>query len=114
MMRGRVVLVQFPFDDLSSSKVRPVVCLTNPIGVHRHIIMALITSRIPSDLLETDIVLDTTHPDCMISGLSKPSTLRLDHVITLRRSMIIRQLGRLSIATQTIIVEKLYKALTDS
>ena len=30
-MKGKVVLIQFPFDDLSSSKVRPAYCLTHPI-----------------------------------------------------------------------------------
>jgi hypothetical protein len=34
-MKYKVVLVPFPFDDLSSSKVRPAVCLTDPIGPHR-------------------------------------------------------------------------------
>lgn len=32
MMKGKVVLVPFPFDDLSANKVRPAVCLTNPVG----------------------------------------------------------------------------------
>jgi hypothetical protein len=27
--------VPFPFDDLASSKVRPAVCLTDPVGPHR-------------------------------------------------------------------------------
>ncbi len=30
MNKGKVVLVPFPFDDLSSTKVRPAVCLTEP------------------------------------------------------------------------------------
>jgi len=38
--KHKVVLVPFPFDDLSSSKVRPAVCLTNPIGPHRHVYTA--------------------------------------------------------------------------
>ena len=32
MTRGKVVLLPFPFDDLSAAKVRPAVCLTHPIG----------------------------------------------------------------------------------
>lgn len=40
-MKGKVVLIQFPFDDLSSSKVRPAYCLTNPIGTYQHVIFAL-------------------------------------------------------------------------
>ncbi|MFM2379504.1 MAG: hypothetical protein RLZZ143_2083 [Cyanobacteriota bacterium] len=43
-MKGKIVLIQFPFDDLSSSKVRPAYCLTNQIGGYQHIIFALITS----------------------------------------------------------------------
>jgi len=31
MTKGKVVLVPFPFDDLSATKVRPAVCLTGPI-----------------------------------------------------------------------------------
>ena len=30
MTKNKVVLILFPFDDLSSTKVRPAVCLTDP------------------------------------------------------------------------------------
>ncbi len=50
MTRGKVVLVPFPFDDLSTTKVCPAVCLTNPIGPHRHVVLAFISSRIPNGL----------------------------------------------------------------
>ncbi len=49
MTKGKVVLVPFPFDDLSATKVRPAVCLTNQIGQYNHIILALITSTIPTE-----------------------------------------------------------------
>ena|SRR6266496_4221915 len=32
MTKGKVALVPFPFDDLTASKVRPAVCLTDPIA----------------------------------------------------------------------------------
>jgi mRNA interferase MazF len=57
MMKNKVVLVPFPFDDLSTSKVRPAVCLTDPVGPHRHVIMAFISSRMPVNQLETDLIL---------------------------------------------------------
>lgn len=113
MTKGKVVLVPFPFDDLSATKVRPAVCLTNPIGFYNHIIMAFITSKIPTDLLETDIVLDTTHPDFSASGLHRPSTIRLDHLMTFRKSIIRRELGELSLETQTQIADKLCNLLTE-
>ena len=57
MMKGKVVLVPFPFDDLSTTKVRPAVCLTDPVGPHCHVIIAFISSRTPTNLLETDLIL---------------------------------------------------------
>ena len=57
MMKGKIVLVPFPFDDLSTTKVRPAVCLTDPVGPHCHVIIAFISSRTPTNLLETDLIL---------------------------------------------------------
>jgi len=37
MTRGKVVLVPFPFDDFSTTKVRPALCLTEPVGPYRHV-----------------------------------------------------------------------------
>lgn len=48
-LKNKVVLVPFPFDDLSSSKVHPAVCLTEPIGQHNHVVLAFITSRLPEN-----------------------------------------------------------------
>ena len=47
MTKGKVVLVPFPFDDLSTLKVRPAVCLTDPFGPYRHVVPAFVTSRLP-------------------------------------------------------------------
>jgi len=81
--RGKIVLVSFPFDDLSAAKVRPAVCLTDPIGPHRHVVVAFISSRIPEDFLTTDILLESTNPDFSITGLRTTSTLRLHRLIIL-------------------------------
>jgi mRNA interferase MazF len=104
-MKGKIVLVQFPFDDLSDLKVRPAYCLTHAIGDYKHVVFVLITSRIPSVQLDTDLIIDSSHPDFDLSGLRQPSTLRLDHLVTLRQSMIRRELGALSLATQYKIAE---------
>lgn len=84
MTIGKVVLVPFPFDDLSAQKVRPAVCLTNPVGPHRHVVLAFITSRIPNDLLETDVVLDSSHANFNVTGL-RMSSMHAEIVIKLRK-----------------------------
>ncbi len=112
MTKGKVFLVP-PYDDLSANKLRPAACLTNPVGARRHIILAYITSRIPNSLLETDILLDTTHPDFVATGLRQPSTLRLHQLVTVSTVVIQRELGELSSDTQAEIYEKLYKLLRE-
>ena len=75
MTKYRLVLVPFPFDDLSSSKLRPAVCLTDPLGPYRHVILAFITSRVPATPLPTDLVLDAGDPHFDATGLRVSSTL---------------------------------------
>ena len=77
MTKGRVVLVPFPFDDLTASKVRPAVCLTEPIGWHRHIVMAFISSPIVTTPTTTDVVLDPRRTDFAATGVRVASVLRL-------------------------------------
>lgn len=99
MIEGKVVLVPFPYDDVSGSKLRPAVCLTQPMGARRHVILAYITSRIPTTILETDILLDTNYPDFATTGLRKSSTLRLHQLMTVSTVVIQRELGVLSTNT---------------
>jgi mRNA interferase MazF len=100
MTRDRVVLVPFPFDDLSGTKVRPAVCLTDPIGPERHVVLAFVTSRIPSDLLETDLVIPADHPDFASCGLRVSSTVRLHRLMTVSTRLILREMGTLSRSLQ--------------
>ena len=107
MTKGKVVLVPFPFDDLSAAKVRPATCLTNPIGVHRHVVLAFITSRIPAPLVSSDLVLDVGDPDFPMTGLRVSSTLRLHRLMTVTTSIIQRELGELSPRMQAEVNAKL-------
>ncbi len=112
MSRGKVVLVPFPFDDLSATKVRPAVCLTDAVGPFRHIVLAFLSSRIPLDLLDTDLVLDAGHPDFAATGLRVSSTLRVHRLMTVTSSVILRELGELSPALQNEVelrVRKLFQ-----
>ena len=106
MTKFRVVLVPFPFDDLSSSKVRPAVCLTDPIGPHRHVVLAFITSRVTIQPLATDLVLDATDIDFPSTGLRVTSTLQLHRLITATTSFIRRDFGQLSPALQVAVHER--------
>ena len=107
MTRGKVVLVPLPFDDLSVVKVRPAVCLTDPIGPYRHVILAFISSQIPLDSLETGLVLDSSQADFSTTGLRVSSTLRLHRLMTVTTALIRRELGALSPYMQAEMANKL-------
>lgn len=109
MTKGKVVLVPFPFDDLTTAKARPVVCLADPIGPHRHVVVAFISSQVPQNLLETDLLLETQHPNFAPTGLKTSSVLSLHRLMTISTSAIRRELGQLPQELQTIIEEKLRK-----
>jgi mRNA-degrading endonuclease toxin of MazEF toxin-antitoxin module len=95
LIRGKVVLVPFPFDDLSTTKVRPAVCLTEAIGPHRHVLLAFVTSGLPAEVLPTDIIVDASHADFGRTGLRMTSTIRLHRLMTVAMSLIQRELGEL-------------------
>ena len=106
-MRFRVVLVPFPFDDLSGQKVRPAVCLTDAVGTHRHVVLAFITSTVPLTLEPSDIVLAPGTPGFGSTGLRVRSTLRLHRMVTLSASIIRRQMGSLAPTLQAQVEQAL-------
>src|ERR1035441_9633300 len=94
MTKGRVVLVPFPFDDMTASKVRPAVCLTDPIGPHRHVVVAFVSSQMPANIAATDVLLDPQRKDFRATGLRVASVLRLHRLVTLTTALIHRELGK--------------------
>jgi mRNA interferase MazF len=95
MTRGKVVLIPFPFDDMTATKVRPVVCLTEPLGEHRHVVVAFMTSRAPTERMASDLLINPDEPAMKGTGLRVVSTLRLHRLLTISTSLISRELGAL-------------------
>jgi len=106
-MRYRVILVPFPFDDLTGNKVRPAVCLTDTVGVHRHVVLAFITSVVPPQLEPTDLLLEPGNAEFPSTGLKVRSALRLHRLVTVSAAIIQRQLGVLSPGLQSQAQQRL-------
>lgn len=106
-MRNRVVLVPFPFDDLTGKKVRPAVCLTDAVGGHRHVVLAFITSVVPPTLEPTDLLLDPGSAGFALTGLRVRSALRLHRMVTVSATIIQRQLGVLTPSLQVQVQQRL-------
>ena len=107
MIKNSIVLIPFPFDDFSTSKVRPALCLTSEIGNFDHIIIAFISSKIPDDLIESDFVIERNSPLCEGTGLTRDSVIRLHKIVTIPKSLIKRKLGVIDTSVEIEIRKKI-------
>lgn len=106
-MKNRIILVPFPFDDLSGSKMRPALCLTNPVSACIHIVISFITSQLNKATEPTDISLLTTDVDFKLTGLKVDSAVRLHRLVTIPTYLIQRQLSILPTAFHAALEQKL-------
>ena len=90
---GTVVLVNFPFTDLKSSKVRPAIVLTQKGA---DVIIAGIFSKVPEDLQDSWITIDEGDPGFKQTGLKKTSVIKTEKIAVVHQSLIRKELGRLS------------------
>lgn len=96
MLKYKIVLVPFPFDDLSGAKPRPALCLTNKISVFDHVVIAQISSQVAKTNEPSDLLLFATAPNFTQTGLKVDSAIRLHRLVTIPASLIRSQLGSLS------------------
>jgi len=92
-MRYKIILVPFPFYDLSELKVRPALCLTNLISGYQHIVIAFITSQISKANEPSDIKIYTTDDEFQMTGLRVDSAIQLHRLVTIPLQIISRELG---------------------
>ena len=88
MKHGDLILVPFPFTDLSGSKVRPALVL---IASSLDVTLAFITTQLQWQE-STDVLLT---PDSL-NGLKKPSLIRLSKLATIDAILVQGRLGSLN------------------
>ncbi len=88
MKQGELVLIPFPFTDLSGSKVRPALVLA---ATSLDVTLAFITTQLYWQE-PTDVLL----PPTLLNGLKKPSLVRLNKLATLDRQLAQGRLGELT------------------
>lgn len=93
--RGKIILVPFPFTDLSSQKIRPAVIVSRVSKDAPDTIVAFISS-IPFHPSASHIVLKKTHADFKKTGLKTQSTIRCDKLATLDKTIVLGEVGSLS------------------
>jgi mRNA-degrading endonuclease toxin of MazEF toxin-antitoxin module len=89
--RGSVVLVPFPFTDLSGRKRRPAL-VVSPDGFHEEdLILCAITSHVPEDLAGHEVLLEPT--DMFDRQLPKRSVVKVGKLFTMHQRLIAVHFG---------------------
>ena len=107
MNPDEIHLASFPFGDSPGMKLRPVLILTGPLGSVPEVLVAYISSVIPTTVLPSDIVLDPKTAEHASTNLKTKSVVRLHKLATFHARNIVRYLGRLPPATTTEVDDKL-------
>ena len=91
-----IILISFPFTDLSSSKQRPALVISSNkyINSREDLIIVAITSQIPSKLSFDEFLIP--EDDLLIAGLPKVSIIKLGKIVTIHQHLVRKNLGHLS------------------
>jgi mRNA interferase MazF len=101
LRRDDVVLVTFPFSDLSGQKLRPALVVGRPLG--DDVIVAFITSRTDAAVATAEHALAPHDAEFAVTGLRTASRVRLNKVATLHRALIRRRLGHIGPRTKRAV-----------
>lgn len=108
-MKGKIVLLPFPFTNLTSTKRRPaMVLLERPNDV----VVAFISSIIPKPIESHHVFLDKNHKSFSTTGLKISSTIYLDKIATIDKKLIIGELGQISNDIKLEVNKKIKKLYT--
>ena len=108
--RGDIVLVPFPFTDLSAAKLRPAVVLWADPARTDFLLAFISSQRIPTGEVGA-VPLLPTHPEFSLTGLAAPSTIRTTKLVTLSGALLRRWLGRLGLLLTADLDRALVAAL---
>lgn len=92
MKTGDIVLIPFPFAEMTGRKVRPAAVVCETADKYRDVVLCAISSIVAVKPTPNEIVLTTDSQN----NLRRDSTLKVDRIVTAKSSDVIAQIGRLS------------------
>lgn len=105
-IKGEIVVVPFPFSDLSNSKRRPALVLADLSG--NDIILCQITSKNTRD----DLAISIDYQDLIHGSLSVASNIRPNKIFTADKNIIAYKLGKVSPNKFGEVIEVVHNLIT--
>ena len=107
-LKGKIVLIYFPFTDLRGRKLRPALVLHDS---GRDVVVAFISSRVDKYDPETDVLITMSHPEFRLTGLKTDSVLKLSKIATLHKRLIAGEIGSIRPRLRDEINQRIMKVL---
>ncbi|MDJ0715307.1 MAG: type II toxin-antitoxin system PemK/MazF family toxin [Prochloraceae cyanobacterium] len=104
LAKGDIVLVPFPFTNLSQTKLRPAVVLWVE-NAGNDATVCFISSQNLTNIRPDEFLLDSKDPEFSGTGLKVASKVRVSRIVTIERSLITRRIGKLG-TNQTLQLNK--------
>lgn len=92
MKTGNIILVPFPFSELTNIKVRPAVVISTTKDKYEDLIVSAISSVIPDSISANEIIIESNS----INNLRVKSVLKVDRIVTIKKESVIAMIGSLS------------------
>ncbi len=108
MRTGDIVLIPFPFAELTNKKVRPAVVVCETTDTYKDLVLCAISSVVPPNPVENEMLLTVDKEN----GLRKDSVLKIDWIVTAKEYDVIAKIGKLGTNRFEIFKEK-FKNLVD-
>ena len=106
-VKGDIIVIDFPFSDLTSYKRRPALILKTPKGED------IIICQITSDSQNKDVEVSVKNNDFSDGGLKRDSYVRIDKITTMRKTRIKYKIGSLKPEKFKAIINKIISFLKD-
>ena len=92
-MKAKIVLIHFPFTDLTNSKLRPALVLHES---EHDVVVAFISSKLPVHLQDSDFLVSMDHPSFLSTGLKVSSVIKFDKIATVSKDLIEGEIGEIT------------------
>ncbi len=111
--RSSIVLIRYPFTDLSGYKVRPAVIVMSDDLLKKSddVLCIFISSVLEQNNLASDFVLLQNNPLFKKSGLKVNSVIRAHKIALLHKTLILRVLGELDLSLMIELDNRMKLAL---
>jgi mRNA interferase MazF len=106
-LKGKIVLIPFPFTDLTSTKLRPALVLHEG---EKDVVVAFVSSRL-GKTRPGDVLIDKGHSEFKRTGLKLSSNVKLDKIATISKELILGEIGEVGPKLKKEINGKISKTL---